>query len=141
VRFEADGDSGYTVRKGSALAIAVDYEADRDLPDPLFVFAAYLPSGQPAMQIGHSLSECGRSVLRKGRGTFRFEIARLHLGTGAYIASVAIFKERPRAGVEPPAYQLIDRKIEFSVYSPEIEDIATGVCVQESAPQLEECAT
>lgn len=141
VRFETEGDSGYTVRKGGVLSIAIDYEADRDLPDPLFVFAAYLPSGQPAMQIGHSLSECGRSVLRKGRGTFRFKIDRLHLGAGAYIASAAIFKERPKAGAEPPAYQLIDRKIEFSVYSPGIEDIATGVCVQESVPQLEECRT
>lgn len=135
VGFLVGGIETFLIPKSSSLEIQMEYEAYKDLENPIFVFCVYLPSGQPAAQVYHDTGEfIDDAVLKKGRGIFSFQIKQLLLGPGKYIASAAIFKEYPKNGIEPKAYYLIDRKIEFEIFSQESEPIAAGVCVQPTTP-------
>ncbi len=137
VRFHSGGKDVFTLEMKSAVEIIFEYETRVQLTNPIFVFAAYLPSGQVAMQIWRELKELnGTGLLEAGRGSFHFKLAPLRLGAGYYIASAAIFKRYPKNGVEPEAYHLLDRKIEFQVISQEKEPIFSGVCVQEHTDAL-----
>ena len=137
VHFLTEDGHSFMIRKQSSLSIEFKYECFSIVDNPIFVFVAYLSTGQPAMQIYHSFSEAGKSVMEKGKGVFFFKIDKLNLGAGKYIASAAIFKDFPQNGNEPPAYSLIDRKIEFEVYSPVKELMTTGICIQYSTPQIQ----
>ena len=69
------------------------------------------------MQIYHESKEANMPVMRPGLFTFSFKIPKLLLGSGQYIASVALNQGHPRPGEAPQAYCVWDRRIEFEVCS------------------------
>lgn len=132
VRFVCDGQNVFTIPAESPVEIVFEYEAKKRLHNPIFVFAAYLPSGQVAIQIWQDLKGvCPSGILEPGKGTFSFKIEHLRIGAGHYIASAAIFKTFPGNGIEPPAYHLLDRKIEFQIITNRQQLIMPGICIQE----------
>ena len=137
VRIIANGRESFVIPQEANVQIQVEYQANTIIDNPIFLVCMYLPSGQAAMQFYHELKNInGDGLLPKGIGTFIFEANPFSLGTGQYILSVAIFKNYPENGMEPPAYHLLDRKIEIHVKSEITEKIATGICIQKTRGKL-----
>jgi len=137
VRIIADGRESFIIPAGARVQIIFEYQANIPIDNPLFLYCLYLPTGQPAMQVYHELKKVnGDGCLPKGRGCFIFEADQFCLGGGSYILSAAIFKRYPEAGVEPPAYHLLDRKIELQVMPEPGEKFVTGTCIQKTTGKL-----
>lgn len=132
VRFLTPDGETFMLPVQTAVDIELEIEVMQSVKNPVFVFAVYLPTGQTAMQIYHDSLQADMPVLDKGIKFMRFKIDRLLLGPGSYIASAAVFKQCPVNGMEPEAYCLWDRRIEFQVCSDLPEVITPGCYYQKS---------
>lgn len=127
--FAAGRESPAALFTGESFEIELSFEAEAPLPDPVFAFCVYLPTGQCASQWLVSAAETGRG--RVSRGTVAFSGERLLLGRGAYVASAAIFKSRPVGGAEPEAWHVLDRAIRFRVDDRlPLDPVDYGICRQ-----------
>lgn len=117
--------------------VVIEWEAERTIKDPVFVFCIYLTSGSCAAQWMTSTSDLGYQEIF-GNGRIVFSSERLLLGPGHYVASVGIFSKKPSRSIEPPAYHVLDRTVHFQVLDSEPgEAIERGICRQPVVADLQ----
>ncbi len=63
-------------------------------------------------------------------GKFIFEIDKLLLGQGSYVASVGIFKHFAKGNYEAESYHVLYRSIHFQIIQPINSSLDKGICVQ-----------
>lgn len=117
------------LQAGRPMAAVIDFEADEELDNPVFVFCAYLASGETASQWIVSAAECGVDRV-DGKGSMRFSVDHLHLGAANYVATVAIYKRLRADGREAEAYHVLDRALHFEVIQPLTMPHGRGLALQ-----------
>jgi hypothetical protein len=134
---DARGRDTRVFEVGHPLRVVLEIEADEELHRPIFVFCAYLPDGRCATQWVASAHELGRESVA-GRARVVFEVGKLLMGRGAYVASAAIFKYIGQGGVEPEAYFVMDRCIHFQIVQPPGDNLELGLCLQPFEARIEQ---
>ncbi|WP_414578361.1 ABC transporter ATP-binding protein [Anabaena sp. CCY 9402-a] len=127
---DASGHETKILYSLEAFQVVIEYTTRIPVHNPTFVFCIYLSSGMTASQWLVSAEQIGRKVI-DGSGVIIFHSNNLLLGTGAYVASTAIFKWYPRKGLEPEAYHVLDKCTHFQILNKEeTEIIDYGICRQ-----------
>lgn len=115
---DGTGESKRVFPLGAGVRIDLEFEALREVADPVFAVTFHRVDG---IQMDHKNSRLlGKSVGRiQGRGTARFAFAPLRLGPGEYLITVAILKylDLDNWIEQPPSYDRHDRRYAISVYS------------------------
>lgn len=111
------------------LTVEVEFFAREKIFSPTFVFCVYMTDGKCASQWIADNKVYG-DVELKGRGIFRFNIEKLLLGKGTYIASMGIFNGLSSLDIEAESYHVIDRSIHFEIKQKVGETIERGICLQ-----------
>lgn len=122
-------DDKRVLLSGKPLTIELHYTANTPIMNPIFVFCIYSNDGKCISQFLSNTSDLNHSLIENS-GVFSFIIDELFLGSGHYVASVAIFKHLRYDRLEPEAYHLIDRSYFFQVVDPLSQLFERGACIQ-----------
>ncbi|MBN1866081.1 ABC transporter ATP-binding protein [Candidatus Sumerlaeota bacterium] len=126
----AQGEDTRVFHPDEPMRVEIEFQAEAELADPVFVFCAYLPDGRCATQWIVDSRTMGSPRVPPGKGRATFRIDRLVLGKSAYVASAAIFKFLRPDGREPESYHVLDRCIHFQVVQGVEHVYEKGLCVQ-----------
>lgn len=122
------GTSTKILEVEKSVTVEIKFTALEKVHSPVFVFCIYMPDGQCASQW---ISEDYGDVELLGDGCYRFQVDKLLLGKGSYVASVGIFNGLSSySGVESESYAVIDRSIFFEIRQPITDQIEKGICIQ-----------
>lgn len=127
--YDSNDKENRILQANQPMRVEIGFETSENLYNPVFVFCIYLPDGKCASQWISSSKQMGYDILN-GSGTVSFQVEKLLLGRGAYVASVAIFKELRTDGTEGASYHVLDRCIHFQILTELDNNIDWGICLQ-----------
>jgi lipopolysaccharide transport system ATP-binding protein len=115
---DAAGESKRVFSMGSDISVEVEFEAFREVNDPVFAITFHRIDG---IQMDHQNTRLlGERVGKvSGKGTAKFSFSPLRLGPGEYLITLAILKylDLDNWADQPPSYDRHDRRYTISIFS------------------------
>lgn len=115
---DADGNSRRVFPQGSELTVVVNYEAFREVQDPVFALTFHRVDG---IQMDHKNTKLLGADIGNilGVGTAKFTFSPLRLGPGEYLITIAVLKylDIENWVDQPPSYDRHDRRYTISIHS------------------------
>lgn len=115
---DASGESKRVFPLGTNISVEVEFEAHREVNDPVFAITFHRMDG---IQMTHQNSRLLDENIGKliGKGVARFEFSPFRLGPGEYLMTVAILKylDLDSWTDQPPSYDRHDRRYNISIIS------------------------
>jgi lipopolysaccharide transport system ATP-binding protein len=126
------GESKRVFPMGASVSVVIEYEAHREVADPVFAVTFHRVDG---IQMDHQNTRLLGEHIRhiQGVGVARFSFSPLRLGPGEYFITVAILKylDIDNWIEQPPSYDRHDRRYAITIFSTLPSRKSTGVVLQD----------